>query len=368
MSYSHMPHDKSAVGVLLPMLCNNIEKKADRKEGTIYESGNANWHMDLPSTESNVDSGIDLTKVHQYYSQDASNRPARQLSRAAKSMRGLSRVLPSMLEGGNRVRLSETLTSPDRERTQEFGRLMHACFEKIHWLDQGEPISDLALQQALQICSPGSNQINEVIKQFRELLEEDNLYNLLTSTSSCEHHVVPNLVVTNEPSESNRLEVHTEKRLAVLMRELGQHESESETDSLIEGVVDRLVLVFENGAPIAAEIIDFKVDQIDGMNLTDRVQHYRPQLAAYKSAIGQMLRLSADRIASRLVFVRTGQIVQVDSLDHSVDGTMDLKLPRRKKRSASKQKAKPKPPKSAKSKPKQAGSEFQQTLWSDNED
>ena len=81
---------------------------------------------------------------------------------------------------------------------------------------------------------------------------------------------------------------------------------------LIEGIVDRLVLVYESDRVVAAEIVDFKVDGIEDSNLTERIEFYRPQLNAYRTAVETMLSIPADRISTRLVFVQTGQVVQVD--------------------------------------------------------
>ncbi len=363
-SFGHKPHGKSEAGVLLALLCpelieKGVGKKKDklvRKEGLIYERGDASWFKAETSDEAKTDGGIDSTKIQQYYLQNLTANLYRPLSRAAKSMRGMARVRPSMLEGGNRVRLSETLTSPDREMALEFGQLMHCCFEQIHWLDEGKQVDDDAIRRLLLNRSPGSSQVESAIGRFRELLEHENLRKLLSSSSVKEHHVVPDLDADAGSDALNRIEVHTEKRLAVLMDHLDHVDSES--GSLIEGVVDRLVLVYEGGCVVAAEIIDFKVDNIDDSNLTERIEHYRPQLAAYRAAVQTMLGLSSDRIATRLVFIQSGQVVQVDSLDMTIDGTTDLKLPRKKPK-------KVKPPKAVEKRPKKEASEVQQTFWAD---
>ncbi|QEG21518.1 UvrD-helicase domain-containing protein [Mariniblastus fucicola] len=362
-SYGHKPHGKTEAGVLLALLCPELIEKGEgrkkdkvvRKEGLLYERGDANWFQAESGDAAKTDEGIDSAVVKQYYSQNLTNNLYRPLSRAAKSMRGMARVRPSMLEGGNRVRLSETLTSPDREMALEFGELMHCCFEQIRWLDEGESISDGELRKLLKEKSPGSGQIEAAIKRFRELLQFDNLKNLLSSSSVKEQYVIPDLDATEASGSANRIEVHTEKRLAVLMDQLDHVDSDS--GSLIEGTVDRLVLVYEDGQIVAAEIIDFKVDHIDDSNLTGRIEFYRPQLTAYRAAVEKMLGLAADRIATRLVFVQSGQVIQVDSLDHSVDNSTDLKLPRKKKL---------KPPKAATKRPKKEASEVQQTFWSDD--
>jgi hypothetical protein len=244
---------------------------------------------------------------------------------------------------------------------------MHRCFEQVHWLDEGPQISDVSLHECLQRLSPGSSQINGVIQQFRKLLEHDNLYNLLSTSNVREQHVIPNLDASRSSESPNRIEVHTEKRLAVLMDHIDHVESDS--GSLVEGIVDRLVLVYQGGCVVAAEIIDFKVDQIDASNLTERIEHYRPQLTAYRAAIQQMLGLPEEQISTRLVFVRSGHVVQVDCLDQKVDQDTDLKLPRKpkvlsqpKENVATPSKAS-KPKSRKKVKEEKSPSEIQQTFW-----
>ena len=376
-SFGHKPHGKSEAGVLLALLCPElIEKgvgkkkdKLNRKEGLIYERGDANWYQAKSEAREKADGEINTARVEQYYLKNLTSNMYRPLERAAKSMRGMARVRPSMLEGGNRVKLSQTLTSPDRELALEFGQLMHCCFEQMHWLDEGPQVSDETLGKLLQDRSPGSTQVDSAIKRFRELLDHENLKKLLSTSSVKEQHVIPDLDASSESDAANRIEVHTEKRLAVLMDQLDYVDSES--GSLIEGIVDRLVLVYEGGCVVAAEIIDFKVDQIDDSNLTQRIEHYRPQLAAYRAAVQTMLGLGSDRIATRLVFVQTGQVVQVDSPDQTIDGDTDLKLPRKaKKKKPTKKKSmknKVKPPKTVTKRPKKDAAEVQQTFWTDED-
>ena len=251
------------------------------------------------------------------------------------------------------------------------------CIRDSHWLDEGQQIADDELRKLLSHRAPGSDQIDAAIERFRDLLQHSNLKKLLSSSTVKEQYVVPDLDAAGGSDAANRIEVHTEKRLAVLMDQLDYVDSDS--GSLIEGIVDRLVLIYEGGCAVAAEIIDFKVDQIDDSNLTERIEHYRPQLSAYRSAVKTMLGLGEDRIATRLVFVQTGQVVQVDSLDMTIDGDTNLDLPRKKPTSKAKEsKAKTataktataKTPKvkapKASSKPAQKeASETQQTFWSD---
>ena len=73
--------------------------------------------------------------------------------------------------------------------------------------------------------------------------------------------------------------------------------------------------------------------------------------------------LPADQIATRLVFVQTGQVVQIDSLDQTIDQSTDLKLPKKQK---------VKPPEFVKNASKKVASqkkatETQQTFWGEDE-
>jgi len=306
-SYSHKPHDKSQAGVLIALLRPDIKviksgknKQDNREPGIIYERGDPDWFAVKEDAEAKPDDGIDRSKIDQYYLDQLTDKLHQPLSRTPKSMRGMSRVQPSNLEGGNRVKLAETLTSPDRDLALEFGQLIHRCFERIHWIDQEQQVSDADLHQHLQRFFHGSDQIEPAIARFRQLLQHENLTRLLSTAANSD--------------SPNRVEVHTEKRLAVLMDQAEQ--GSSEHGSLIEGIVDRLVLVYKSDRIVAAEVVDFKYDQIDDTNLTQRIEFYRPQLVAYRSAVETMFGLAADRISTRLVFVQTGQVVHVSQRSH----------------------------------------------------
>jgi ATP-dependent exoDNAse (exonuclease V) beta subunit len=66
-SFGHKPHGKSEAGVLLALLCpelieKGVGKKKDklvRKEGLIYERGDASWFKAETSDEAKTDGGID---------------------------------------------------------------------------------------------------------------------------------------------------------------------------------------------------------------------------------------------------------------------------------------------------------------------
>jgi ATP-dependent exoDNAse (exonuclease V) beta subunit len=82
-----------------------------------------------------------------------------------------------------------------------------------------------------------------------------------------------------------------------------------EEGKLMSGSIDRLVLVREGERVVAAEVIDFKTDMLDkkSSTLADKVEFYRPQLAAYRRAVARLHRLDEAAITARLVFLSTGE-------------------------------------------------------------
>ena len=62
-------------------------------------------------------------------------------------------------------------------------------------------------------------------------------------------------------------------------------------------------------AVIAADILDFKTDAVEPGEAVDlRVEYYRPQLEAYRRAVGEVFRLDPRKISARLLFVEPGVI------------------------------------------------------------
>ncbi len=85
-------------------------------------------------------------------------------------------------------------------------------------------------------------------------------------------------------------------------------------DRLLSGQVDRLVHARRGGEILWADILDFKTDHVaagDAAALTDQVEYYRPQMAAYRHAVAKMFRLPPDRVIARLLFVEPGVVVDV---------------------------------------------------------
>ena len=82
------------------------------------------------------------------------------------------------------------------------------------------------------------------------------------------------------------------------------------------GIIDRLVLVYDASSYelLAADIIDYKTDEIDSAAAADaRTEFYRDQVTAYRRAVEQLYRLTQNQISSRLLFVTAGRVCPVVS-------------------------------------------------------
>ena len=82
--------------------------------------------------------------------------------------------------------------------------------------------------------------------------------------------------------------------------------------TLISGIIDRLVLWSSGDRVVAAELLDFKTDVVlDDPSLAARVETYRPQLDSYRRAVTQLFGLSFNQVATKLIFVQRGEVVEV---------------------------------------------------------
>ena len=138
--------------------------------------------------------------------------------------------------------------------------------------------------------------VDEMLMQFDRMLDAPTTSGAL-SRRAYEHpdpdlqRVLPGLVF----NARMRLEVQNERRFAI-----------RESNQLLSGTIDRLVLMYDQDQLVAADVIDFKTDAVnqdDSNGLEETVEHYRPQLKAYRSAVAKMFRLDPQRISTRLLLL-----------------------------------------------------------------
>ena len=284
---------------------------AERAEGVLYEHGDRQWYEHTRCVE--AEDKFNLSDF--YLSKTASLAPA-ELAPELRSGRGVFRSSPSRLEGGDEILVRSIFESRDNHELRTRGKMLHGCFELVQWLDESVPSKE-QLVAHLNALDPTIDNVAPFITAFYKIIEHDNIRKLLSRSTYQETYLMEFADSGETMLEANRVEVHNERRFAV--------QSQS---TLLEGQIDRLVLVYQGDQIVAADVIDFKSDLIDDSLLQGRIEHYRPQLTAYREAVSKSARIPLEKIAARLVFVESGKVVNLELVETSVD-TMAANAPNR---------------------------------------
>jgi len=215
--------------------------------------------------------------------------------------RGLGRRAPSQANAGP-IRLAE-LRKVANSAAMDRGTLFHAWFEEVVWLDDGPPGKPL-LESIARRLGFQPDQIQQHVTNFLSMLQRDAARRLLSRTSYLSHSEppLPAAIVDELKSAPCSIEVLREHDVAVRLE-----------GELLTGSIDRLVLIRRGEQVLAADIIDYKTDVIspEGLDSHERTAHYRRQLQAYADAVSTIYELAPERIATRLLFVESDQIVPV---------------------------------------------------------
>ncbi|MEQ8789203.1 MAG: UvrD-helicase domain-containing protein [Pirellulaceae bacterium] len=285
---------KSYAGLLRAALS---ERKDAPPETTLYEHGDPHWytHADgVETVEARVESAGDAEAFEPLQVQLAAT-PSRRT-------RGLPRTSPSSLEGGGRVDLAELLRR-ERSAALERGTVIHAWFEQIDWLDDGDPPDSLLQTVAAEVLESNLD-IAAALSDFRRMLAEPEIAAWLRLGAYDEPARVgfPTALCRQLTSAAFTLQVYNERRFAI-----------RDGEQLLSGAIDRLVVLLQNDRVVAADILDFKTDALADASeaLAHKVAHYAPQVAAYRRAVSQMFNLPPKHITARLLFVGKGRACEV---------------------------------------------------------
>ena len=217
---------------------------------------------------------------------------------AAGRRRGLEATSPSQLEGGSTVNLGELL-HPDRAGAMNRGTIIHAWLEEICWLDEGMPDEVTLRQVAVRQDTTGID-IDQLLEQFHRMLQNESIAACLKRSTYQPPVDLPFSIAVQAKLAKEPLEVTV----------LAEQQIAARIDtSLMTGSIDRLVLMRQGGKVVAADVIDFKTDEIgsDGEStVRDRTEFYRPQVEAYQRAVSKMYRIESERIVGRLLFLSAG--------------------------------------------------------------
>jgi hypothetical protein len=260
----------------------------------LLESGNASWAADMPrdeAAEAPAGAASELLEVR---------------LRPTAGPRELERRSPSSLEGGGQVDLGQLLgrTSKVFDR----GRLMHRWLQAIQWLEDARPDERQLRQLAAGLHWP-AGQLDDALADFYRMLNQPATRQALsrgTYDPAAQGHW-PAALRKRLAAGRMRLEVERERPFAVRQGEV-----------LMSGAIDRLVLVYDDQRLVAADIVDYKTDNVaSAAELDQKIEFYRPQLEAYRSAVMQLMSLERPLVTARLLFVEAGCCHLVKEEAHS---------------------------------------------------
>lgn len=200
----------------------------------------------------------------------------------------LERQRPSSQHGAAEATLSAAFAPPNRAALEQ-GTLIHAFFERVEWLDDGPP-DRAALLRVARASGYSAAESERKVDWFEDMLWWPAVRRVM-GRSGYQVEVGDVLEVRREFPFTQR-----------------------EGDSLINGIIDRLVLHRRGGKVVAADVIDFKTDAVDVTNeatIAARVEFHRGQMEAYRRAVSRMEGVAPDRVRSRLLFVTAGVVREV---------------------------------------------------------
>ena len=314
VSHGAKPDHKSPAGILMATLCPDVE----RAEGILYEHGDDRWYE---KTTTSV--APDPFGLGEFYMPDSVSLNPDTISKEVKSGRGLPRSSPSQGPGGDTIQLSSIFESEKSGGGKTRGTMIHACFELVQWMDESLPTRQ-QLQEHLKATDPTIENVDEYIDEFNAMLKHENVRPLLSRSDYQESYLLEFAHPDEIMLEANRLEVQTERRFAV-----------QTPTGFSEGLIDRLVLVYQGDEIVAADVIEIKTDIVDAADLQSRIEHYAPQLSGYRAAVAKFASLPIEKVSTRMLFVTAGQVVNLDLIETSV-GDVKPKVRKRADRSHAK--------------------------------
>ena len=178
--------------------------------------------------------------------------------------------------------LSDVFAAAENTYAKDRGSLIHACFEQIEWLDDGPPSRD-ALRKSIAGQASGSIDVDSAIDEFLRMLTFGDTPALLSRARYASH--------------SGELRVRREHDFARI----------DDQGRMMQGSIDRLVLMYDDGQPVAADIIDFKTDA----DIAGAAERHRDQLLAYRDAASRIFKIDPAQISARLLMVKDGTIVDI---------------------------------------------------------
>ncbi len=298
---------KTYAGLLLASL---TEQPTAEPSVMLYETGDPDWFQSIPrltKTDPGQQTRKDLLVPHVRLAPMTDGR-RRGLKRRAPSRHDETRLyLPAVT---SLIARRETMpASTDIETSGAMpiidpktrGTLIHAWFECMEWLDDPAAMPDESLlrRKAMDLTVPEAA-VDRLLPSFLSVLQRPETRGVFLQKTIAD---VESFAPFRSAIASGRATTQVEReRMFVLI-----HQNE-----LVQGSIDRLVLLIQDGRPVAADIIDFKTDRFAGDRsrwIEARRQHYGPQLEEYRFAVSQCFGIPIQHIGTRLVLIEADAVI-----------------------------------------------------------
>ena len=198
----------------------------------------------------------------------------------------LERQSPSSHEAGGAT-LAAALVQSNRGALDQ-GTLVHAFFERVGWVEDGLP-ERAALLGLARAAGLSAEEAARKVEWFAQMVTAPEVRGALSRDGY-------------PLGLGEALEVRREFPFA-----------QRDGETLVHGIIDRLVLHRRAGKTVAADVIDFKTDGVSAgeESVAARVEFHRGQMEAYRQAVARMEKLPLDRVRARLLFVTAGLVREV---------------------------------------------------------
>jgi ATP-dependent exoDNAse (exonuclease V) beta subunit len=184
------------------------------------------------------------------------------------------------------------------------GTLLHRWLQNIGWLEKSLPAAESLVACAGGLDLPAAR-LRTLAEEFRGMLQSPMLSSLLSRDSGPDSSsAVLDPHLRGFDPAAVELSVRSEFPFAC-----------EASGELINGCIDRLVLCLKDGVPIAADVIDFKSDELPQQPraVADRVDFYRGQMQTYRQAVSKLLMIPIEKVTTRIAFLKIGQVAIVDA-------------------------------------------------------
>jgi len=300
------PDKSSPEGVLLATLGATGTGQAS---GVVHQTGDPEWFRKPAADRPSVPSRNRTSDDAGFYLPDQEPAGLTALVREPRSKRGSTWQRPSGHDsykprtGSQLLGLArlDRATRPDGDSAltgRQRGIVLHRLYQDLEWIDTKTRLPDKIPDNQFLAASDPSGQPAILVAEFKRQIALPQTAALLNRTSYLNH--VRTEFLKPDHTLLEALEVRVKNEFP-LVASLGTE--------MVEGFVDRLVLIYEGSRLIAAEIVDYKTDEIPAEAASKLAQHYGDQLWRYRDGLAVQLGLERTSIHGRIAFVFPGVVI-----------------------------------------------------------